>query len=165
MGMSLQIITADLANPVHQAAIVELLDLYAQDVMGNGKPLPEDVKQTLPERLQAMPTCHVWLAYDGELPVGIVVAFLGFSTFQAKPLLNLHDVAVRPGYRGGGVGKQMLAAVEAGAWELGCCKLTLEVHGENAVARQVYLKYGFQVGQPPHEFLTKQLTPLPGVTP
>src|SRR5690349_17837205 len=106
LRMSLSVIRADLANSAHLAAIVELLDLYANDVMGNGKPLPPDVKAALPDRLRAMPTCHVWLAYEGTLAVGLVVAFLGFSTFQAKPLLNLHDVAVRPGHRGSGIGKQ-----------------------------------------------------------
>lgn len=155
--MSLRILAAKLHDPTHQAAIVELLDLYAADVMGNSKPLPADVKRALPGRLAEMPTCRVWLAYDGDLAVGLIVAFLGFSTFQARPLLNLHDVAVRPGYRGGGVGKKLLAAAEAGAREMGCCKITLEVHAENPVAMHVYQSVGFVPGTPVQHFWTKPL--------
>lgn len=155
--MPLRILCANLRDPSHQTAIVELLDLYAADVMGNGQPLPAEVKQALPARLAETPTCRVWLAYDGELAVGIIVAFLGFSTFNARPLLNLHDVAVRPGYRGGGVGKQLLAAAEAGARELGCCKVTLEVHDENEVAMHVYRSVGYAPGEPPQQFWTKRL--------
>lgn len=155
--MSLHIVSANLHDAGHQAAIVELLDLYAADPMGAGKPLSSAVKQALPARLAAMSTCRVWLAFDEQLPVGVIVAFLGFSTFQAKPLLNLHDVAVRPGYRGAGVGKQLLAAAEAGARELGCCKLTLEVHVENSLAMHVYRSAGYGPGTPKHEFWSKSL--------
>ncbi len=156
--MRLRILAANLHDAAYQAAIVELLDLYAADVMGNAKPLPAEIKQVLPARLAEIPSCRVWLAYDGELAVGVIVAFLGFSTFQARPLLNLHDVAVRPGYRGGGVGKQLLAAAEAGAREMGCCKITLEVHAENHVAMHVYQGVGFVPGAPVQHFWTKPLT-------
>lgn len=155
--MAVRVIQANLSDPTHQAAIVELLDLYASDVMGNGKPLPAEIKQALPRRLAEIPHARVWLAYDDDLAVGVVVAFLGFSTFQARPLLNLHDVAVRPGHRGGGIGKQLLAAAEQGAKELGCCKVTLEVHVENAVAMRVYQSVGFAPGSPAHQFWTKPL--------
>jgi GNAT superfamily N-acetyltransferase len=157
--MPVRVVAVDLANSAHKAAIVELLDLYAGDPMGGGKPLTEEVKQALPQRLAAMPTFHAWLAFDGDLPVGVLNAFLGFSTFQARPLLNLHDVAVRPGHRGGGIGKKLLEAAEAGACKLGCCKLTLEVHADNAVARHVYEQFGFTPGQPTQAFWTKPLPP------
>lgn len=155
--MAVRVVPANLSDPAHQAAIVELLDLYAADAMGSGKPLPVEVKQALPQRLAKIPHARVWLAYDGDLAVGVVVAFLGFSTFQARPLLNLHDVAVRPGHRGGGIGKQLLAAAEQGAKELGCCKVTLEVHVENEVAMRVYQSVGYGPSSPVQQFWTKPL--------
>jgi GNAT superfamily N-acetyltransferase len=157
--MPVRVVAVELDNPAHQAAIVELLDLYASDPMGGGKPLTVEVKRELPKRLAAMPTFYAWLAFDGDLPVGVLNAFLGFSTFKARPLLNLHDVAVRPGHRGGGIGKKLLAAAEGGARQLGCCKLTLEVHADNVVARHVYEQFGFTPGEPTQAFWTKPLAP------
>jgi GNAT superfamily N-acetyltransferase len=148
---------ANLHNPAHQAAIVELLDLYARDPMGGEQPLADEVKAALPERLAALPNCRAFLAWEGELAVGVCIAFLGFSTFQARPLLNLHDVAVRPGHRGGGIGKQLLAAAEAEARRLGCCKLRLEVHSDNLPAQRCYAACGFVAGTPVQEFWTKPL--------
>ncbi|NBQ06516.1 MAG: radical SAM protein [Betaproteobacteria bacterium] len=43
-----------------------------------------------------------WL--DGQ-PIGLINCFEGYSTFKAKPLLNVHDIAVLDGYRGQGVGQ------------------------------------------------------------
>ncbi len=148
---------ANLHDPVEQAALVELLDLYARDAMGGGQPLSAEVKASLSARLAALPNCRVWLAWDGELPIGLCIAFVGFSTFQARPLLNLHDVAVRPGHRGGGIGKQLLAAAEAEARKLGCCKLTLEVRTDNVAAQRCYAACGFAAGTPVQEFWAKSL--------
>ena len=37
-----------------------------------------------------------------DKPVGLATTFEGFSTFAAKPLINIHDIAVLPDYRGRG---------------------------------------------------------------
>jgi GNAT superfamily N-acetyltransferase len=68
---------------------------------------------------------------------------LGFSTFYARPLVNVHDLSVLAAHRGQGVGRQLLAAVEAEAQRLGCCKLTLEVLERNP-ARRLYESCGFE---------------------
>ena len=140
---TIEIIEADLERPEHQRAVVELLDAYARDPMGNGKPLADDVKRDLIAGLQRHPTTLVLLAYVSNRPVGIAVCFLGFSTFAARPLLNLHDFAVLAEYRGQGIARQLLEAVEAKARELGCCKVTLEVDEHNHRARQLYRVAGF----------------------
>ncbi len=140
---TIEIIETDLERPEHQRAVVELLDAYARDPKGNGKPLADDVKRELIAGLQRHPTTHVFLAYASDRPVGIAVCFLGFSTFAARPLLNLHDLAVLAEYRGQGIARQLLEAVEAKAQELGCCKLTLEVDEHNHRARQLYRAAGF----------------------
>jgi hypothetical protein len=66
---------ADLERPEHQQAVVELLDAYAGDPKGDGKPLADDVKRELIGGLQRHPTTHVLLAYAGDRPVGIAVSF------------------------------------------------------------------------------------------
>ena len=136
-------LTADLRDPAHQAAVLALIDSYSRDAMGDGKPLDADVRQRLIPGLQAHPTTLIVLAFDGEKPAGIAVCFLGFSTFAARPLVNIHDCMVLAEYRGRGVGRLLLAAVETRARELGCCKLTLEVLENNARALRTYTAAGF----------------------
>jgi GNAT superfamily N-acetyltransferase len=138
----IQIIHADLANLQHQYAIVDLLDAYSRDPMGDEQPLPEDVKQRLIPGLREHPTTIVFLAYDGDKPVGIAVCFKGFSSFKAKPLINIHDLAVLPEWRAQGVGRKLLDAVAAHGRQLGCCKLTLETQERNP-AQKLYKSVGF----------------------
>lgn len=139
---TLKVVEADLARPEHQGAVCELLDAYARDPQGGGRPLGEDILKRLAPALSEHPTTLILLAYDGARPVGIAACFRGFSTFAARPLLNLHDLAVIPEYRGRGVGRMLLAAVEAKARELGCCRVTLEVLAANP-ARKLYEAMGY----------------------
>lgn len=144
-------ITAGLSisyNPhreAHQAAaVVELLDGYACDEMGGGEPLALDARSSLIGELCKRPWVHSWLAEYEDYPVGLLIAVEGFSTFAARPLLNLHDIAVRQGYRGRGIGQALIAAAEAKAAELGCCKATLEVLSGNVRARRLYQHLGYR---------------------
>ena len=89
------------------------------------------------------PTTLAWLAFDGDRPVGVLTAFVGFSTFKARPLVNIHDVFLKPECRGKGVGKALLAAAEEHARQTGCCRLSLEVL-ENNPAKGVYESVGFR---------------------
>jgi GNAT superfamily N-acetyltransferase len=140
------IIEADLACPAHQETVLALVNAYSCDPMGDGHPLSEDAKRSLIPGLQNHPTTHIFLAFLNETPIGIAVCFLGFSTFAAKPLMNIHDLSVLPAWRGKGFGKALLAAVEKKARELGCCKLTLEVLDMNHQAKKTYQAAGFSDG-------------------
>jgi ribosomal protein S18 acetylase RimI-like enzyme len=142
----LVIVEADLKNPEHQAAVIAMVNAYARDPMGNGRDLPEYVRNELISGLRRHPTSLIFLAFDGEEPVGIAVCFVGFSTFAARPLINIHDLAVIPAYRGQGVGRRLLERVEVKGRELGCCKLTLEVRSDNKPAQRLYEKVGFNNG-------------------
>jgi ribosomal protein S18 acetylase RimI-like enzyme len=137
------IVDADLARDDHQRAVVALTDAYARDPMGNGAPLAPEVLARLIQGLRAHPTTLVFLAYVGEQAIGIATCFLGFSTFHARPLVNVHDLAVLPAHRGTGVGRRLLDAVDRKARALGCCKVTLEVQENNTPARRLYTGAGF----------------------
>ncbi|MCA8900105.1 MAG: GNAT family N-acetyltransferase [Hyphomonas sp.] len=142
--MPVTIVQADYAEPLHAAAIVDLLDTYARDRTGGGKPLAADVRKRLPAELDARQNAITFLALDGPVPVGLLIAFEGFSTFAAKPLLNVHDISVDPAHRGKGVAHALLDAAEAEARRRGCCKLTLEVLEGNQRARAVYDAAGYR---------------------
>ena len=139
----LSIIQANLDDPVHQKTVISLVDAYSQDEMGDGAPLRDEVRQRLIPALRLHPTTLILIAYKSEQPVGIAVCFRGFSTFAARPLMNIHDLSVLPGHRGEGIGQRLLQAVEEKARELGCCKLTLEVQEKNKRARKTYEAAGF----------------------
>jgi GNAT superfamily N-acetyltransferase len=140
---NVEIVEADLNRTAHQQAVVELVDAYAKDPMGNGKPLSDEVRSALIPGLQQHPTTVIFLAYQAGKAIGIAVCFRGFSTFAARPLINIHDLAVLPAHRGQGAGRRLLEAVERKARDTDCCKLTLEVQENNHKARQVYEASGF----------------------
>jgi ribosomal protein S18 acetylase RimI-like enzyme len=146
------VIEADLTDAQHQTAIVYLVNAYARDPMGDGQDLPGAVRNRLISGLRQHPTSLVFLAFDDTTPVGIAVCFVGFSTFAARSLINIHDLAVIPEYRGQGVGRALLERVEARGRELGCCKLTLEVREDNHRAHRLYQRFGF--GDRPGEYGT-----------
>ena len=157
---------ASLTDSADAAAILRLVDAYARDPRGGGQPLPQEVRERLVPGLAAHPTSRVWLAFEGNAAVGVCIGFIGYSTFNARPLLNIHDIAVLPGQRGRGIGHALLAAAEADARAEGCCKLTLEVQEDNLPARRVYERFGFRDvrygDSGPTRFLGK---PLPAATP
>ena len=98
---------------------------------------------TKPAAISALFGLVLLVAARAERPVGVAVCFVGYSTFLARPVLNLHDLAVLPEARGGGVGAALLAAVAERARALGCAKVTLEVREDNAAARRLYARTGF----------------------
>lgn len=144
---SIVVVEADLDAPHHQAAVVEMIDAYARDPMGQGAPLPEAVRRELIPGLRRHSTTLVFLAFDGARPVGVAVCFVGFSTFAARPVINIHDLAVAYDYRHQGVGRMLLEQVEAKGRAMGCAKLTLEVNAENLPARRLYTGLGFGDGK------------------
>jgi ribosomal protein S18 acetylase RimI-like enzyme len=137
------VLQASYTNPVHAEAIGFLLNQYAQDVMGGGESLSLDTQQQLAVELAKRPHAFSVLAFVAGQPVGLVNCFEGFSTFQCRPLVNIHDVVVVGGQRGLGISQKMLSKVEEIARQRGCCKLTLEVLEGNTVAQGAYLKQGF----------------------
>ena len=143
----LRLCRADYHNPVHADALVQLLDAYAQDPAGGGEALSAFAKANLAKALAARPQAFSVLAFAGEQPVGLINCIEGFSTFACRPLVNVHDVAVLPGFRGQRLGEQMLALVEQIAHERGACKLTLEVLAGNASAIRLYERVGFAAYQ------------------
>jgi GNAT superfamily N-acetyltransferase len=135
--------------PTENTDFIALLDHYAKDKMGGGAPLAESVKAGLVDSLHTRPHAISLLAYykdqeDQEAQaIGLLNAFEAFSTFANKPLINIHDIIVKDGYRGKGVGQQLLGAIEQIANARGCCKLTLEVLSGNELAKNSYQKFGF----------------------
>ena len=142
--MNFKIVTADYSNAQHSHDIFSLLNDYALDPMGGGQALTDFAKKNLIKELLNINGAITILAYSHNKAVGLINCFNGFSTFECKPLLNIHDVVVLEEYRGHGLCQTMLNTVMAIAMERGCCKLTLEVLEGNDAAKSAYSKFGFQ---------------------
>lgn len=151
------VVTANLKDPAHRDAILNLLDNYASDPMGKQAALPESSRARLLTGLAEQPQALVLLAFEDDTPAGLLIAFQGFSTFQASPLLNIHDLIVHPDYRGHGLGRQLLREAEGQALDRGCSQMTLEVRSDNTAAQRLYQSEGFTDCLPRMGFWKKQL--------
>jgi ribosomal protein S18 acetylase RimI-like enzyme len=148
----LNIRLADLDDKADQLCVFELLNGYACDPMGQGKPFSNEIRERLIPELKKQANAVILLAFADEPPIplapaGLAICFVGFSTFRAKPILNIHDFCVSPEYQGQGVGKKLMAAVEQDARARGCAKVTLEVRDDNARAQKLYVACGFDAGK------------------
>ncbi len=133
---------ADYHNPKHGADIVSMIRHYAMDPMGGGEDLTKDVQNNLVTGM-AKSNAFTILAHDGDNAVGIANCFWGFSTFKARPLINIHDVAVHHNYRGKGIGRALFTEIETIARDQGACKITLEVLMHNENAKALYASLGY----------------------
>lgn len=141
--MAIDIFIADYTVAAHADAICSLLNDYAKDPMGGGEALSDAVLQALVPGMAAQAGAFTVLCFVDDQAAGLVNSFQGYSTFKAKPLINIHDVTVRADFRGLGLSRKMIAAVEAQARHRGCCKLTLEVLEGNSHAADAYRRFGF----------------------
>ena len=147
---SVRCFEADLTREEHRRAVADLVDMYAHEPLARGSGLPRGVLARLPEFLRTFPTAHAVLAQSRASADDRLVSYLGvavcvrtFTTFAAAAMMNVHDIAVRPSHRGKGIGRALLAEVQRRALELGCVRLSLEVHRDNAGAIAAYRSFGF----------------------
>ena len=139
-----KVVVANLDDPVHAEAIIFLLNAYAKDQMGGGHELAEYTKLNLIAELKKRPHAFVIIAFFESEPAGLAICIEGFSSFACMPLINIHDMAVLPKFRGRKYSQKRLAKVEEAAKERKYCKLTLEVLEGNSVAQSAYRAFVFE---------------------
>ena len=141
--MTIEVIIADYNSQQHAIDISLLLNSYAKDPMGGGQALSQHVQDNLASELAQVPNAFTVLCYVDNKAAGLINCLQGFSTFKCKPLINIHDVVVINGFRGKQISQHMLTKVEEVAVDRNCCKITLEVLVGNIIAKNAYLKFGF----------------------
>lgn len=155
--MNLAFIKVDLTRKEHQQQLIRLLDAYMQDEMGNGAPMPKDLA---PKILNGLKNYAGYLGFfalvEGEY-AALANCNQNFSTFKAKPLINIHDFVVHPNFRGKGAGHFLLNSIAGYAKENGFCRVNLEVRYDNIKAQKLYQKVGYRECQPPMYFWEKTL--------
>ena len=141
--MSINVVVVDYSSNRQTQDLMFLLNSYAEDPMGGNQPLSRYTKDNLIEELANIPHAFSLLCYVDDKPAGFANAFEAFSTFKCKPLINIHDLAVNPEFRGKGIAQRLLQKIEQIASDRHCCKVTLEVLEGNEAAKSAYRKYGF----------------------
>ncbi|MDI9335865.1 MAG: GNAT family N-acetyltransferase [Gammaproteobacteria bacterium] len=128
-------------------ALTTLLSHYAEGPMGGGEALDPVALARLCANLAELSNAFSILAWHtsagSEQAVGLANCFEGYSTFKAKPLINIHDLIVHANWRNKGIGQLLLTAIEQRACRMGACKITLEVLSGNQAAIRSYVKFGF----------------------
>lgn len=90
--------------------------------------------------LQNRSVCHILVVRTDECAVA------GFCAFWlVSDEIHLNNVAMRPGFRGQGIGTALLHHVFAEARQLGARRATLEVRASNEKALRLYERLGFYV--------------------
>ena len=115
--MTHTIIIADYSNPQHAQDIVFLLNHYANDPAGGGVSLNKYAQENLVKELAQLSFAFSLLCYVESLPAGLINYFIVFSTFQCKPVVNIHDLVVLNQYRRQGISQLLLNEVEKVARE------------------------------------------------
>ncbi|MFV0376405.1 MAG: GNAT family N-acetyltransferase [Mangrovibacterium sp.] len=150
--MNLKFIEIDLNKREHAGALLHLLDLYMQDPMGNNAPMSAGLGPQIIEGLQNYPSYLGFLVELNDEFVALANCNKNFSTFKAKPLINIHDFVVDPAHRGKEIGKFLLDEMARYGERNGYCRINLEVREDNTAAMKLYLKAGFNNCKPPMYF-------------
>ena len=87
---------------------------------------------------------HAMIAEEAGEPVGFVLYFFNFSTFEGHEGLYLEDLFVRPAYRGKGYGKALFRALAAVAESRGCPRFEWSCLDWNTPSQGFYRRMGAQ---------------------
>jgi GNAT superfamily N-acetyltransferase len=77
-------------------------------------------------------------------PVGMAVLHYAVSTALGEKVATLEDVIVTQSARGGGIGKQLMAAIIERARADGARRITLLTDHDNKTAQRLYTSFGFE---------------------
>ena len=152
-----RIIQVDLNNEEHCSAFLRLLNDYMLDEMGIGEPMPENLGPQIINGLKKHSGYIGFFVCINNNFAALANCNLNFSTWQAKPLINIHDFIVAPDFRKLGVGFFLLNEIANYASAKGYCRINLEVRHDNFKAQNLYKKAGFTESSPPNYFWEKGL--------
>jgi ribosomal protein S18 acetylase RimI-like enzyme len=155
--MELSILNVDLQNPIHCGHVIKLLNDYMNDPMGNNRQMPKMLGPQIISGLKKYTGYLGFFVKAGDQYAGLANCNINFSTFQAKPLINIHDFIVAPECRKIGAGLFLLNGIIDYAAQNGYCRVNLEVREDNLAAKSLYKKLGFSDCVPRMMFWERKL--------
>jgi [ribosomal protein S18]-alanine N-acetyltransferase len=90
--------------------------------------------------LQNRSLCHIYVI---RAPDDTIVGFCAFWLVFDE--VHINNLAIRPAWRGQGLGTRLLRRVLTEARRLGARRATLEVRASNLGARRLYERFGFVI--------------------
>ena len=147
-----QFIRVNLEDKIHSQQVLKLLNAYMVDPMGNGKQMDNSQEAQIISGLKEHPAYIGFFVLSNGHYAALANCNLVFSTWQAKKIINIHDLIVLPDFRKRGIGLFMLNNIKEYAKGLDCCKVNLEVREDNLKAQSLYKNVGFDECQPKNFF-------------
>jgi ribosomal protein S18 acetylase RimI-like enzyme len=148
----MQFTKVDLNNPDHCTQLIKLLNDYMLEPMGNNQPMDSELAPQIISGLKNYQGYLGFFAIDSHDYIALANCNQNFSTFKAKPILNIHDFIVTSVHRGKGVGVFLMNELLNYAEKNGFCRVNLEVRTDNSNAKALYQKLGFAECEPSMHF-------------
>ncbi|WP_119418002.1 GNAT family N-acetyltransferase [Desertibaculum subflavum] len=126
-------------------------DFHRED----GHPLDPAVEPGIRKLAAGDPVAPTWIIRQGGAVIGYVALSLGHTILAGGPDGFIDDLYLVPAARGRGIGRRVLAFVEAEARARGYRALHLEVEIANTRAQRIYAAAGYEAS--PRKLMTKQL--------
>jgi GNAT superfamily N-acetyltransferase len=123
----------------------EVLRLYAQPALDNGKALSLFEAERLFERIARYPDYKIHVAVcEGKVVGTFALLIMDNLGHMGEPSAVIEDVAVDPGWQGRGVGKLMMKHALQICGERGCYKAVLSSNLKREQAHAFYDSLGFE---------------------
>ena len=137
--------SASYCRPASKADLPEVLRLYAQPDLDDGKVLATHDAERIFERMAAYPDYKLYVAVsEGQIVGTFALLIMDNLGHLGASSAVIEDVAVAPEWQGRGIGKLMMRhALELSAGK-GCYKVTLSSNVKRERAHAFYESLGFE---------------------
>ncbi len=130
------------ATPADAALLASLVGKYYE--FDGIRYVTDEVESGLSILLTDPSLGQAWLVLSGSQPAGYVIFTHGFDIEFGGRLALITDLYLEPDYRGRGIGRRVLEQVEVHCRSNGLRGLELQVETNNAEARALYARFGFE---------------------
>jgi len=122
----------------------QILNLYAQPDMDDGKALSLEDAKNLFNKLKKYPEYKIFVAiYENKIIGTFSLLIMDNLVHEGTPSGIVEAVAVDPKYQGVGIGKKMMQFAMQRCREFGCYKLALSANMMRDKAHRFYESLGF----------------------
>jgi ribosomal protein S18 acetylase RimI-like enzyme len=131
-------------RPAVKNDLAQVLSLYAQPELDDGRVLPMDRAEAIFERMQAYPHYKLYVAEAGQKILGVFALLIMDNLGHlGAPSAIIEHVAVAPECQGQSIGTQMMKFAMAECRKAGCYKIALSSNKKRIQAHRFYEKLGF----------------------
>ena len=132
-------------RPASKADLPDILRLYAQPALDDGRVISTEEAERIFERMARYPDYTLHVAVSGKTPVGTFALLIMDNLGHLGTSSGIvEDVAVDPEYQGRGVGGAMMAHAIALCRERGCYKMVVSSNLKRPRAHAFYESLGFE---------------------